>query len=105
MPAVLVAVPLLTLAAALVGALSRPTAGSPGWGRADAAAQLASRLTGGAVFAAVLVAIAVAIDGPVTAVVELGGSAGFGLHADRLGALLMLLVLGVSAVVQVYARR
>lgn len=56
--------------------------------------------------AAALVLFAVVwIDAPVSAVVESGGEAVFGLEANRITSMLLILVLGVSAVVQAFAGR
>lgn len=58
-----------------------------------------------ALVAAVAVGIAVVVDGPVTAVVTVDGTAVLGLVADRVTALLAFLVAGVNVVVQGFARR
>ncbi|MBF6215845.1 sodium:proton antiporter [Nocardia puris] len=64
-------------------------------------------VTAFAAVSAVVVAWAVAVRGPVDAVVTIGpdGPVVVGFYADRVSVLLLLLVLGVSAVVQGFARR
>ncbi len=74
--------------------------------RGALAARLATASTGLAFGAALAVAIAIGLDGPVSAVVERSdGRAVVGLYADRVGVALLLLVCGVSAVTQAFARR
>uniref|UniRef100_UPI00245780AF proton-conducting transporter transmembrane domain-containing protein n=1 Tax=Nocardia cyriacigeorgica TaxID=135487 RepID=UPI00245780AF len=64
-------------------------------------------VTAFAAVSAVVVAMEVAVRGPVAAVMTAGpdGSAVAGFYADRVSVLLLLLVLGVSAVVQGFATR
>lgn len=63
-------------------------------------------LTALSLAAALVAAAAVAVDGPLSVVVERSdGSALVGLHADRVGVVLLCLICGVSTVVQGFAGR
>lgn len=99
MSALLLAVPGVLLVAAAACALL-------GGRRAGAAGRLGV-LAGWSTFALALVlGAAVLLDGPVQAVLERSdASALAGLSLDRVGAVLLLLVTGVGAVVQSFARR
>ncbi len=94
----LVVVALPAAAALLAAALPRRSA--------QLAARLGSLATGAAFGLAIVLAAHVATAGPVDAVLEdRSGQAIVGLYADEVAALLLLLVTGVSAVVQVFASR
>lgn len=71
------------------------------------AGRIAVAATALATAAAVVVAVVVTLDGPVSAVITTGSteSVVIGFTADRVSILLLLLVLGVSAVVQAFSRR
>jgi NADH:ubiquinone oxidoreductase subunit 5 (subunit L)/multisubunit Na+/H+ antiporter MnhA subunit len=94
----LIVVPALPAIAAAAIAVARPVGGRASrWGVRVASAAFA---------AAVVVAVVVAVDGPVAAVVEGNdGDALVGLHATRVTALLGLLTTGVGLVVQSFAGR
>ena len=94
----LIAAPALPVIAAAAIAVARPTGEqSSRWAVRAAAAGFA---------AALVVAVVVAVDGPVAAVVERDdGDALFGLYATRVTALLGLLTTGVGLVVQSFASR
>ncbi len=90
------ALPGLATLAALVAGQSRGRAAA-GWGVV---------LNGVAFAGAVALLIAVWAGDPVSAVIEADdGLATVGFYADRLGALLLILVIGVSAIVQAFAGR
>ncbi|MBA2349286.1 MAG: sodium:proton antiporter, partial [Solirubrobacterales bacterium] len=92
----LVALPLL---GGLLAALTGPA-------REQLAGRVGTALTGVAFLLGVLLAAAVLADGPVSAVFERAdGRAVGGLYADRLSAVLVLLVCAVSGVVQAFAQR
>ncbi len=99
MSAVLLAVPgVLLFVAAACGLL--------GGRRGETAGRLGVAAGWSTFVLAVVLAVAVLVDGPVQAVLERSdGSALAGLALDRVGALLLLLVTGVGAVVQSFARR
>ncbi len=99
MSAVLVMAILLPLLGVAGGRLLARTRGVAGLAQGGAV------LTGLAFACAVAVTAATAFDGPVSAVLAQDGRAIAGFYANRIGALLLLLVLGVSAVVQVFAGR
>ena len=92
----LIAAPALPAIAAAAIAVARPAGEQPSrWAVRAASAGFA---------AALVVAVVVAVDGPVAAVVEGGdGDALFGLYATRVTALLGLLTTGVGLVVQSFA--
>src|SRR5687768_1996039 len=94
----LIAAPALPAIAAAAIAVARPAGEQPSrWAVRAATAGFA---------AALVVAVVVAVDGPVAAVVEGGdGQALFGLYATRVTALLGLLTTGVGVVVQSFAGR
>src|SRR5215210_7309900 len=94
----LIAAPALPAIAAAAIGIARPAGERPSrWAVRAAAAGFA---------AALVVAIVVAVNGPVAAVVEAGdGQALFGLYATRVTALLGLLTTGVGVVVQSFASR
>ncbi len=94
MSVVLVAVPAVLLLAAALAALLGSRRGEPAGRLSTAAAWVALAL-------AVVLAVAVTAGDPVTA----RWGAGLGLLADRLGVVLLLLVTGVGAVMQTFARR
>lgn len=72
----------------------------------DGAGRLGAAAAGVAFFLAVGLAVPVVTSGPVSAVITDGdGAAVVGLFADRLSVAMLLLVLGVSAVVQLFASR
>lgn len=94
----LIVVPALPVMAAAAIALVRPAG--------DRASRWGVRAASVAFAAAVVVAIVVAVNGPVAAVVEGGnGHALVGLYASRVTALLGLLTTGVGLVVQSFAGR
>jgi NAD(P)H-quinone oxidoreductase subunit 5 len=94
----LIAAPALPAIAAAAIAVARPAGEQPSrWAVRAASAGFA---------AALVVAVVVAVDGPVAAVVEGDdGDALFGLYATRVTALLGLLTTGVGLVVQSFASR
>ena len=99
-------VPALPAVAAAAIAVARPA----GWSTPTVrVAERSYRWAVGAAFAAfaaaVVVAVVVAVGGPVAAVVEVGGDALVGLHATRVTAMLGLLTTGVGLVVQSFAGR
>jgi NAD(P)H-quinone oxidoreductase subunit 5 len=72
----------------------------------DGAGRLGAAAAALGFFLAAALTVAVVASGPVSAVAEAGdGRAVIGLFADRLGVVLLLLVLGVSAIVQLFASR
>lgn len=91
-----VALPALAaLACAALGTRLGDGAGRLGAGATALGFGLAAALT-----------VAVVASGPVSAVAEAGdGRAVLGLFADRLGVVMLLLVLGISAIVQLFASR
>ncbi|HET7487269.1 MAG TPA: proton-conducting transporter membrane subunit [Acidimicrobiales bacterium] len=94
----LVLAPTLPALAAAVIAATRPDG--------DEAARWAVRAATVGFAAAVVVAVVVAVNGPVSAVLEAGdGHALFGLYATRVTTLLALLTTGVGLVVQSFATR
>ncbi len=96
----------LLLAAVALPALAGAAAAVAGSGRAVLAGRATAAATGLAFVVALAVAVQVAASGRVSAVLEPSeGAAPAGLTADRVGAILLLLVLGVSAVVQAFAVR
>lgn len=95
MSAALVALVILPALAALF------VAGRPA-GAARAAARLGLAGAAGAFVLAVVVTVDVVTSGPVSATVTHGG---VGLYADRVAVVLLLLVTGVSSVVQAFAGR
>ena len=98
MSGVLVAVPAVPLFAAIVIIMLGATSA--------AAARLAIGASAFACAAAAAVLVAVGIDGPLSAVVTGDdGSAVFGLFADRVGAILILLTTIVGVIVQSFASR
>lgn len=87
-------------------ALAGLSSGLAGRRLGDRAGRLGALTTGLAFGLSVLLAVAVVGSGPVTAVIA--GSArhaGPGVFADRLSVVMLLLVLGVSTVVQLYSSR
>jgi NAD(P)H-quinone oxidoreductase subunit 5 len=94
----LIAAPALPAIAAAAIGIARPAGDRPSrWAVGAASAGFG---------AALVVAIVVAVNGPVAAVVEAGdGQALFGLYATRVTALLGLLTTGVGVVVQSFAGR
>lgn len=99
MSLVLIAVVALPALAGLAAMLAGPRRGA-------IAGRVATALTALAFSAAVVLAIGVALDGPVSAVLQRAdGRAVGGLYADRVGVVLLLLVCGVSTVTQAFARR
>jgi len=94
----LLVVPALPLSAAAAIAVARPVG--------ERSSRWAVRAASAAFVVAVTVAVVVAVDGPVAAVVEgADGNALVGLHATRVTALLGLLTTGVGLVVQSFASR
>jgi NAD(P)H-quinone oxidoreductase subunit 5 len=94
----LIAAPALPAIAAAAIAVARPTGERP--------SRWAVRAASVGFAAALVVAIVVAVNGPVAAVVEAAdGDALFGLYATRVTALLGLLTTGVGVVVQSFAGR
>lgn len=99
MSVVLVLVAVLPALAGLAAVLAGPRLGA-------LAGRIATALTGCAFGAALVVAVGVGLDKPVSAVFERSdGRAVVGLYADRVGVVLLLLVCGVSVVTQAFARR
>ncbi len=99
-------VSLVLLAVAALPALAGLAALLLGESRSTLAARLAVALTAAAFCAALALSVAVALDGPVSAVLEHGdGRAVGGLYADRVGVVLLLLVCAVSTVTQAFAGR
>lgn len=99
MTAVLVVAVLLPLAGAMAAAMLGRSRSELG-GRIDVLAQ------GAAFLLAVILAIAVATTGQVSATIQDGaGTPVLGLYVNRVGVILLLLVLGVSVVVQSFSRR
>lgn len=95
MSLVLVAIVALPALAALTGALG-----------AERAGRVEAVVTGVTFALALSLAVHVAFEGPVSALVERGdGRAVAGLYADRVAVVLLLLVCGVSAMVQAFATR
>ncbi|MGE5408209.1 MAG: proton-conducting transporter membrane subunit, partial [Syntrophothermus sp.] len=77
-----------------------------GWRRGAGAARLSILASAGAFGLSVLLAVLVGTSGPVSAVLETpSGNALGGLYVDRLGSILLMLVLGVAATVQGFASR
>ncbi len=95
--AFLIAAPALPAIGAAVIAVSRP--------HGEQSSRWAVRAACVAFAAALVVAVVVAVNGPVSAVVDGDGSARFGLYASRVTALLGLLTTGVGLVVQSFASR
>jgi NADH:ubiquinone oxidoreductase subunit 5 (subunit L)/multisubunit Na+/H+ antiporter MnhA subunit len=94
----LIAAPALPAIAAATIAVTRPTG--------NQSSRWAVRAASVGFAAALVVAIVVAVNGPVAAVIERGhGHAVFGLYATRVNALLALLTTGVGVVVQSFAGR
>ncbi len=87
----------------LLAAVALPAAGALGAGPRT---RLGPTFSGAAFVIAVALLIVVAADGPVSAVIGADdGTALAGLYADRVGAIVLLLITGVSTVVQSFARR
>jgi len=95
---------LLVLAALLPG-LAVAFGLAAGRSRGGSVARFGVTLNLLALAAALALFAVVWIDAPVSAVVESGGKALFGLEANRVTSMLLILVLGVSAVVQAFAGR
>ena len=96
---VLIAVVVLPMVSALVAVLL-------GERRGAAAGRVGAAVMGVEVAAVVMIAVAVVRGGQVSATLAVAnGTVLAGLYADRVGAVLLLLVCGVSAVVQSFARR
>jgi len=73
---------------------------------ADGAGRVGAAAAALAFCLAIALVVAVVTSGPVSAVIAgVDGSAAIGLFADRLAVVMLLLVLGVSAVVQLFASR
>ena len=99
MSGLLVALVLLPLS----GAVTATVLGSR---RAEMCARTGAVATAGSFVLAVALTVAVALGGPVSAVLTSSdGRLVVGLRADQIGVVLLLLVSGVSAVVQSFARR
>jgi NAD(P)H-quinone oxidoreductase subunit 5 len=103
----LIVVPALPAISAAAIALARPAGWSTPTGLvAERSSRWAVRAASAAFVMAVVVAVIVAVDGPIAAVVEGDdGDALVGLHATRVTTLLALLTTGVGLVVQSFASR
>ena len=90
-------------AALLVAAVCLPAIGAIG---ARSGTRLGPALSGAAFVLALVLLVVVAVDGPVSAVIDgHDGTALAGLSLDRVGAIVLLLITGVSTVVQSFAGR
>ncbi len=100
-------VPALPAIAAVAIAVASPAGWSTPTGRvAERSSRWALRAASAAFVMAAVVAVVVAMDGPVTAVIEgADGDALLGLHVTRVTAVLGLLTTGVGLVVQSFAGR
>ncbi len=98
MPGVLIAIPTVSLLAALIIGIARPTP--------RGAARLVVGASAIATIGALVLLISVGVDGPVDAVItSSNGSAIAGLTADRVGVVLLLLTSTVGLIVQSFASR